>query len=143
MMLIASQEIAGIRRLIAGSLKRGCSAHAIAVLIERAINRLYSLQGGFSEQDHLDIAFLVKAIGGLRLLYALQKSHGIASDSTLRCHNKISRLLPLIGEPVPDEVKKNMSVFLDSALRPPPTPYPSGIPGNILMFDGLAIESKC
>jgi hypothetical protein len=39
---------------------------------------LYRPQGGFVKRD-LDIAFLVKAIGGLHLLYALGKSHGLAS----------------------------------------------------------------
>ncbi|KIM39216.1 hypothetical protein M413DRAFT_447174 [Hebeloma cylindrosporum] len=32
---------------------------------------------------------------------------------------------------------------MDPDIRPPPPTYPKGIPGNILMFDGLAIESKC
>ena len=141
-MLIASQEIAGIRQLIAAALKQGRSARAIVALIERAIDGLYSSRGGFSERD-LNIAFLVKAIGGPCLLYALQKSHGLASDSTVHRKNKIPRLLPSIGEPCPDDINQNMSTFLDPSLKPPPTPYPRGLPGNIVMFDSLAIESKC
>lgn len=88
MMLIASNEIAGIRRLIAASLRHGCSARSIVILIEQAIEGLYSPRGGFSDCD-LNIAFLVKAIGGPCLLYALQKSHGLASDSAVRRNHKI------------------------------------------------------
>ena len=37
-----------------------------------------------------------------------------------------------------------MTAFLDPSVKPPPPPSPSGIlPGNTLMFDGIAIESKC
>ena len=83
MMLIASQEVAGLRRLLAAALRQGCSAQAIISLIQRSIDGLYTPRGGFSNRD-LDIAFLVKAIGGPRLLYSLQKSHGLASETTIR-----------------------------------------------------------
>lgn len=142
MMLIASQEVAGLRRLIAAALRGGHSAQAIVTLIQRSIDSLYTPRGGFSNQD-LDIAFLVKAIGGPCLLYALQKSHGLASETIIRHKLQIPRLLPSIGEPTPDDLIKNLNTFIDPDIRPPPPRYPKGIPGNILMFDGLAIESKC
>ena len=142
MMLIASQEVAGLRRLIAAALRGGHSAQAIVTLIQHSIDGLYTPRGGFSNQD-LDIAFLVKAIGGPRLLYALQKSHGLASETIIWRKLQIPRLLPSIGEPTPDDLIKNLNTFIDPDIRPPPPRYPKGIPGNILMFDGLAIESKC
>ena len=63
MMLIASQEVAGLCRLLAAALRQGCSAQAIISLIQCSIDGLYTPWGGFSNRD-LDIAFLVKAIGG-------------------------------------------------------------------------------
>ena len=116
MMLIASQEVAGLRRLIAAALRGGHSAQAIVTLIQRSIDGLYTPRGGFSNQD-LDIAFLVKAIGGQRLLYALQKSHGLASETIIQHKLQIPRLLPSIGEPTPDDLIKNLihSLILTSA----------------------------
>lgn len=142
MMLIASNEVAGLRRLIAAALKRGTSAQSIAKLIEKAIDGLYSPRGGFSQRE-LDIAFLVKAIGGPRLLYTLQKSHGLASASTIHRKHQIPRLLPSIGEPTPSEIGSNMSCLLDPKIKPPPPSYLGCIPGNVAAFDGIAIESKC
>jgi hypothetical protein len=49
MMLIASQEVAGLRRLIAAALRRGSSAQAMVTLIQRSIDGLYTPRGGFSD----------------------------------------------------------------------------------------------
>ena len=76
-MLIATKDIPGLCRLISAALRCGSSAERIVELIQKAIAGIYVPQG-FSNRD-LDIAFLVKAIGGPRLLYALQKSYGLPS----------------------------------------------------------------
>lgn len=83
MMMIASNNIPRLQQLIAVALSHGSSAEAIAAQIGRAIDGIYSPLGGFAQRD-LDIAFLCQAIGGRRLLYTLNKSHGIPSDSTVR-----------------------------------------------------------
>jgi hypothetical protein len=65
-------------------------------------------------QHDLDIALLVKSIGGPRLLYALQRSHGIPSWRTVGRKTRIPRLLPSIAAPTPDEIKAILLLFLIS-----------------------------
>ncbi|KAJ7798365.1 hypothetical protein B0H14DRAFT_3092934 [Mycena olivaceomarginata] len=92
----------------------------------------------------MDIAFLVKVIGGPRLLYALQKSHGLASLTTVRKHSKIPKLVASIGIPTHKDISDNIASFLSPEIKPPPVPVGGrGIPGNVLMFDGVALETKC
>ncbi|KAJ7852220.1 hypothetical protein B0H14DRAFT_3085731 [Mycena olivaceomarginata] len=91
----------------------------------------------------MDISFLVKAIGGPRLLYALQKSHGLASGSTARRYQKIPKLVASIGIPTKEEINANISSFLAPEIKPPPKCINGHIPGNILMVDGVALETKC
>ena len=142
-MLLGKHDVPGLRRLIAAALHRGISAHHLVLRLQQAIDGVYRSHGRFNEWD-FDIAFLVKAIGGPRLLYALQKSYGFASTMTVQRSTKVPRLLPSIGIPSADEMCANMTAFLDPSVKPPPPPSPSGIlPGNTLMFDGIAIESKC
>lgn len=104
---------------------------------------MYCPRGGFSKCD-LDIAFLVKATGGPCLLYALGKSHGLASWRTVNRHIKIPRLLPSVGIPSADKISQNMSSFCDPKVKPPPKCAQNGcLPGNVVMFDGIALETRC
>src|ERR1700683_4716987 len=101
-MLLSLNDIAGLHHLLAAALQRGASALTICGLLDHAISGLYSPQSGFTRCD-LDIALLVKSIGGPRLLYALQKSQGFSSWRTVGCH-KIPRLLSSIGIPSANEI---------------------------------------
>ena len=97
----------------------------------------------FNQRDH-DLAFLVQSIAGPRLLYALQKSYGFVSTTTVQRSTKVPRLLLSVGVPAAEEMRKNMTSFLDPSVKPPlPSASSGNIPGNILMFDGVALESKC
>ncbi|KAJ7347945.1 hypothetical protein DFH08DRAFT_1001303 [Mycena albidolilacea] len=81
---------------------------------------------------------------GPKLLCALQKAFGIASLTTVQKTKKIPRLLPSIGVPTLEEINSNIENFLAPEIKPPPTPNANGkLPGNILMFDGVSLESKC
>lgn len=142
MMLIATNDIPRLKQLIAVALRRGSSAQAIVAQIGRAIDGLYSPRGGFTPTD-LDIAHLVKGIGGRRLLYTLNKSKGLASESTLRRHSTPPKLLASVGVPSSDEISCNISSFFNPSVKPTPATINGCIPGNILAFDGIAIESKC
>ncbi|KAJ7924779.1 hypothetical protein B0H13DRAFT_1863643 [Mycena leptocephala] len=121
MMLLATNDIPGLRRMLTVLAKRGASPRAIRSTLERALAGTYS------------------AIAGPRLLYDLQKSHGLASVSTVRRHKKIPRLVPSIGIPTEEEISTNISNFLDPEIKPPP----QFLGGNVLMFDGVALETKC
>jgi hypothetical protein len=121
--------------------KRGASPHAIGFTLECAIAGLFSARGGFTLRD-MDISFLAKAIGGPWLLYALQKSHGLASLSMVKRHKKIPKLMASIGIPTRTEIWANISSFLDPEIKPAPTnPGGGELPGNVLMFDGIALET--
>ncbi|KAJ7315740.1 hypothetical protein DFH08DRAFT_820317 [Mycena albidolilacea] len=142
MMLLATNDIPGLRRILTVQARRGRSPRALCSILQRAVDGKYRARGGFNERD-MDIAFLVKAIGGPRLLYALQKSHGLASGTTVRKHSKIPKLVASIGIPTQKDISDNISSFLSPEIKTPPVPARRGIPGNVLMFDGIALETKC
>ncbi|KAJ6569180.1 hypothetical protein B0H19DRAFT_1065949 [Mycena capillaripes] len=122
MFLISNNEFAGLRRTLKAALKRGASAKMILHILERALAGLYRPRGGFTKCE-LDISFLAKALGGPKLLYALQKSQGLASVSTVLQHQPIPQLLPSIGVPLKEEVDQNISSFFNPEIRPPAS-YP-------------------
>ncbi|KAJ7766390.1 hypothetical protein DFH07DRAFT_769929 [Mycena maculata] len=143
MMLLASNDVAGLRCILTVALRQGASAHTIFSLLEQCLSGRYSPRGGFNDQDY-DISFLVKAIGGPKLLYAFQKSHGLASLSTVRRHQKIPCLLASIGIPSHTEIDSNIAALFDSSIKPAPERLGTqALPGNIAMFDGVALETKC
>jgi hypothetical protein len=142
MMLITSNNIPRLTRLLSVSYRHGSGAKAITTQIQRAIDGLYSPQGGFTGRD-LDVAFLSQAMGGRRLLHTLGKSHGLPSEATVRHNTVIPRLLPSVGVPSKEEIQQNISAFLDPAIKPLSTPVNDLLPGNILRFDGVSIQKKC
>jgi hypothetical protein len=142
LMTIGSQDLAGLRRTIAHALKRGTSPRGILDLLERSLKGTFRPHSQFSEKDH-DIAFLVKAIGGPRLLYALSQSHGLPSARSIFRDRRVPTLVPSVAVPTPIEVRANIDAFFDPSVKPAPDPLSSGmLPGHILMVDGIAIEPK-
>ncbi|KIM86980.1 hypothetical protein PILCRDRAFT_4223 [Piloderma croceum F 1598] len=143
LMLLSPNDIAGLHHLLATALRQGASALTICGILDCAISGLYSPQSGFIKHD-LDIALLVKSIGGPCLLYSLQKSQGFASWKTVGCHHNIPRLLPSIGIPSADEISSNISSFFDLSAKPQPTSAQNGfLPGNIVTVDEIALETRC
>ncbi|KAJ8092967.1 hypothetical protein PM082_011287 [Marasmius tenuissimus] len=89
---------------------------------------------------------LAKILGGTRLLYALMKAEGYPSDSTLRRLREIPKLLPSIRIPSAEEVEYNVGRFFHPEIRPSPPQLEGSsdeIPGNVFMFDGIALECRC
>ncbi|KAF8993733.1 hypothetical protein BDQ17DRAFT_1252608, partial [Cyathus striatus] len=84
---------------------------------------------------------------GTKIALCLSKSHGLASDTTLRHHKKehfmIPCLLAAVSTPSSEENNHNISTFLDPDIHPPPLPIRGRTPGNVLMFDGIALETRC
>ncbi|KAJ3830848.1 hypothetical protein F5878DRAFT_668260 [Lentinula raphanica] len=78
LMLISTCNIPALRRLIAATLKRGCSPVAIVTRLEQAVRGKGLPRSGFDQQD-FDKAFLVKALGGPSLLRALHRAEGYAA----------------------------------------------------------------
>ena len=140
---LATNDIPSLRRLLLVALNRGASPRAVLIQLQQSFLGFYSPKGGFSERD-LEISYLVKSLGGPRLLYALHKSHGLASVSTVGRHHVVPRLLTSVGVPSVEEVHDNISVFYAPEQKPPPSPSKNELlPGHILMLDGVAIEEKC
>ncbi|KAK7041233.1 hypothetical protein R3P38DRAFT_2768597 [Favolaschia claudopus] len=140
--LIASEEVAGLRRILEQALARGSSPRKVLVILERTLRKLYRVRGGFNERE-LDISFLVKAIGGPKLLYALQKALGLTSVSTIRRRHRVPKLLPSLATPTSEEVHANIQAFFCPDIKPPPKfPNCSELPGNVMMFDGVALEGR-
>ncbi|KAJ7442929.1 hypothetical protein B0H11DRAFT_1748755, partial [Mycena galericulata] len=83
------------------------------------------------------------AIGGPRLLYALQKSHGLASLSTVKRYAKYPKLVPSVGIPTHEEISANISRFFNPEVKPPHPAVNGVLLGNVLMFDGIALETRC
>ena len=91
-MMPSANDVAGLRCLLGAAHQRGASPAKICSLLQHVVAGLYRPRGEFVKRD-FDIAFLVKAIGGPRLLYALGKSHGLASWRTVNRHIKIPKLI--------------------------------------------------
>lgn len=141
LLLLSRNEIPGIRRILEVALRRGASTTAITETLERAINHVYRPRGGYTSRE-LDIAFLAKCLGGPKLLYALQKSHGFPSLTTLRRHQPIPQLQLSISAPTANDINKNLDAFLDPSITPAPNhSFTRGLPGMTLMIDDIAIES--
>ena len=68
-MLLAQNRIAGVSHLLATALRNGAGLETIGARLQDAISGTYSPRASWSDREY-DIAFLVKAIGGPRLLYA-------------------------------------------------------------------------
>jgi hypothetical protein len=107
--------------------------------LEKAIAGLYSPCGGWSKREY-DIAFLVKAIRGPRLLYAVQKFGQLPALSTIKQNCIIPQLLPSATTPSEEEMSINITSFLGPDGKPPPTLILSKHPGQVLILDGAALE---
>ncbi|KAJ3539797.1 hypothetical protein NMY22_g4564 [Coprinellus aureogranulatus] len=154
MMLLSKGDVPGLRRILAASLKRGASPLVIVNLLERALKGFHRARGGFSPRD-LDISFLAKALGGPKLLYALQKACGLASETTLRREKKVPAFTPSArgirtGNPGPDDrrptvndVNANINAYCDPEVNPQTTTIAAKRPGVCFMWDGAALETRC
>ena len=142
-MFLSKNDIPGLRRLITAALKRNATPQVIMDLLERAV-RSFRTAKGFSERD-LDIALIVKALGGPRLLFAMQRAYGLPSLSTLRRRQHIPTMLASVGTPTAEDAGANIDAFCNPDVRPPREPSKPGgrLPGNVAMFDGIALETKC
>lgn len=158
-MLLASHNVKRLHQILCVALRKGAHPRSLLQKIESAVSGLYNPRGHYDDRE-LDVAFLAKALGGPRLLYALAHSHGLPSVSTLNRNINIPRLLPCISKPTEHEISVNIEALCDlhckpSMLRHSPTlsaeqsttdDDPARHPttaGLLLMMDGVAIEERC
>lgn len=153
LMLLRSQDVKRLRRLLEVAMRDGAQPDMILAQLQRSIDGLYMPRGHFDQRE-LDVAFLAKAIGGPRLLNALMQSHGFASVTTLQQQLDPPRITPCISTPTAKEISANISALCDPNVKPPmlvsgsldasPIHDPCHlVAGNILAVDAVAIEEKC
>ncbi|KAI0043508.1 hypothetical protein FA95DRAFT_1681862, partial [Auriscalpium vulgare] len=142
--LLANHQIPSLNRLLSVALRRGAGTKVIISRIQASIDKVYTPRGGYSSRE-MDTAFLTKALGGPRLLFAVSKSNGLPSVSTIKRNQVIPRLLPCVGIPTRLEIDTNISAFFSPEIKISPSPlYPSNmLPGVTMQFDGLAIDARC
>ncbi|TFY65982.1 hypothetical protein EVG20_g5104, partial [Dentipellis fragilis] len=138
-MAIATSDVKWIRQLIQIALKQRVSIRAILARIESAVGNVYEARG-YDGVD-LDLARLVRHLGGPQLLYAMSKALGLPSSTTARRRSKTSIVRPCPAAPKPAEIAANIqSCFagaIESAARE--VGLDCGKPGQVLMIDGIAI----
>lgn len=134
--MLASNDVKRLKCILGVALKRGCSMSAIVIRVEQAINGFYTARSNYSERE-LDVAFLVKSLGGPRLLYALCRSHGLPAYRTISNHRNIPHLIPSGSIPTMDEISSNISLFFCPEQRPQ-------LPkcGHSLLIDGVAVDER-
>ncbi|KAG5634291.1 hypothetical protein H0H81_002523, partial [Sphagnurus paluster] len=132
-MLLTKNKIAGVSRILSISLQKGSSPEAISLKLEWAIDGTYVPCTGWTERDY-DVTFLIKAMGGPQLLYALQKAEAYLSLTTLRKRHPIPELIVSEGIPTQSEIDGNIESFLTHK-------EPTNLEiGQIVMINGVAIE---
>ena len=134
LILLSQNKIAGVSRLLAVALHSGESPEVIILRLQQAISGTYTPQSGWTDKDY-DVAFLVKAIGGPRLLYALQHAEGYPSATSLRRCKPIPDNAVSPGIPHATEIDMNIQAFLGPKLPPK-------IKKQTVVIDGVALEEQ-
>jgi hypothetical protein len=142
-LLFSSHDFPGARRLLESILSRTQNPETVHEMLLSAASGTFAPRGRFSQRD-IDMAFLVKSLGGPMLLYAMQKGAGFASTSTVQREANVPQVLASCGIPSTAEVHTNISEQLSSSVRPPcarPSTW-CALPGNTLMFDDVSVDPK-
>lgn len=119
------------------ALKNGSSPSTIISKLHLALEHEYTPHPGVDERA-LDLGFLVKAIGGPKLLFALNRSLALPSYRTIGRHRKVPQLVPVILAPSIDDTSTNISTFFSKQERPL-----TGPAGHSILIDGVALEERC
>lgn len=135
-MYLAQHNVPALHCLLEQSLKWHMSAAKTLALFEQAVQGTYSPHGRFMDKD-IDVAFLLKAFGGSKLLYAFQKHCSFASESTIQHHLNGPEILAAIGKITADYIDANIQASLSSSIKPPP---PDPRFGNIIMVNNVTLE---
>jgi hypothetical protein len=143
-MLLATNDVRNLRRIISVALRNGASIPALLTLMQRSIDGKYSPRGSFSEREYA-IGFLAKSLGGPRLLYALSKGDKYPSISTVAQKYRIPRIIPSVSVPSRQEISDNITMFFGTGGKQGPNMSDPSmpLPGHILMIDGVALNEVC
>jgi len=126
-----------VSQVLRVALKSGSSPNAVISKLQLAIEKKYTPHPNVDELA-LDLGYLVKAIGGPKLLYALNRALGLPSYRTIGHHRKVPQLIPTTLAPSFEDASTNISTFFNPEERPP-----SVHAGHSIMIDGVALEERC
>ncbi|KAF9642030.1 hypothetical protein BDM02DRAFT_3194047 [Thelephora ganbajun] len=115
----------------------GSSPAAVISKLQLAIENKYTPHPGIDELA-LDLGYLVKAIGGPKLLFALNRTLALPSYQTIGRHQKVPQLIPAILAPSIRDASTNISTFFSRQERPL-----SSLAGHLILIDGVALEERC
>ena len=135
--LIAVSDYKNTSRVLRVALNNGSSPAAVISKLQLAIEKKYTPQPGIDELA-LDLGCLVKAIGGPKLLFALNRAFALPSYRTISRHRMVPQLIPSILAPSFEDVSANISTFFNRQERPP-----SALAGHSILIDGVALEERC
>lgn len=133
---ISQKNIRSASRVLHRSLKRGDGLLTTLDKLVAAANGKGKERAQWNDYD-LDLANLVCLEGGPRLLYALSKSEGMPSKTTLKRRKPIPELLPSIGTPSALEVDTNIASLFGKRGRKSSADPRVGL---CLMIDDVALE---
>lgn len=133
-MAIASQDTPRLRSLVQTAIKNGSSVDTIITKMKQALNGTYHSQNYTCHE--LDIAYLVKAIGGPALLHSMGRTFGLPPSTTTMCNKCVPHLLPSVARPTKDEIFYNINTFFG----PEAIPEPHKASGFCMMVDDVALD---
>jgi hypothetical protein len=134
---IAVLDYKNASRVLQVAMKNGSSPAAMVSKLLLAIERKYTPRSG-TDEFALDLGYLVKAMGGPKLLFALNRSLALPSYRTIGRHRKVPQLIPSTLAPSFEDATTNISVFFSKQEQPL-----SVLTGHSLLIDGVALEEKC
>ncbi|TEB22324.1 hypothetical protein FA13DRAFT_1695305 [Coprinellus micaceus] len=133
---ISQNKIPAVSRILKQSIRRRESAEYLLNKLVLAASGKYRACAEWSDYE-LDVANLIRLEGGPRLLYALSRSDGYPSKTTLRRRKPLPELMASLAFPIAKEMSHNVREFYGpSGRKPPPNP---GV-GQALMADDIALE---
>jgi hypothetical protein len=138
--LLAQNDVPRVRQLMARMIDRNASATVIIRQIQLAIDGVYKpriLATSPEFEQALDDAELALILGGPRMLWALQRSHGELSKTTVLEHRPHLRFVTSWDESV---YEQTVRINLDRFVLALPAPRTRKI--YHLMLDDVAIESR-
>ncbi|KAF8872535.1 hypothetical protein BD779DRAFT_1679648 [Infundibulicybe gibba] len=138
-MLVSQNKIAGVSRILDVALRNGASAESVHKKLESAIAGVYAPRSRWTDREY-DIAFLIKALGGARLLYTLQKADAYPSRATLHRRKVIPELTTSAGIPNKSDINANLNTLMCEGARKPPA---NPAIGQVFLIDGTTLESVC
>lgn len=134
---ISQNKIPAVTRLLERALRRKQSDELILEDLVRAASGDLRVRQAWSDKE-LDTANLARLLGGPKLLYALSRTDGYASHTTLQRKKPIPEIIASAGCPTPADYSSNMSSILGG--RAEPSAEQKQV-GHVAMMDDIAIEA--